>query len=223
MNGAIGHILPLAMGVAITPVPVMAVLVLLISAQAKRRSLAFLAGWMAGIIVSMVLFILATTLLAGALAGHPRPLLGAIQLVLGTLLLMRAARLWRHRPALGGSTPWPAWMASVEQMSIVTATGRGCLQVVANPKNLLLTASAATSITESGLDVGEQVLVIAIFTAIAGSLVCVPVVAGFSGSARVRSALIAARDWLELQNAGVMTVVLLVMGSVVLGKGLGQF
>jgi hypothetical protein len=51
MGGAIGDILPLAIGVAISPVPIIAVILMLFSKKAKGNSLAFLVGWVLGLAI----------------------------------------------------------------------------------------------------------------------------------------------------------------------------
>ena len=49
MGAAIGEILGMAVGVAISPVPVIAVILMLFSARAAANSLSFLAGWLVGL------------------------------------------------------------------------------------------------------------------------------------------------------------------------------
>ena len=63
MNVVIGEILPLALGVAISPIPVMAAILMLLSPNAKGTSVGFLVGWVAGIVVAVTAF----TLLASVL------------------------------------------------------------------------------------------------------------------------------------------------------------
>ncbi|QTV80509.1 GAP family protein [Microbacterium sp. NIBRBAC000506063] len=221
MNGVIGDILPMAMGVAITPVSVLATLLLLLSQEGRRRSLPFALGWLLGIAIIMTVFVVATLVLKDVLTGDPKPVLGSIQLVLGSLLLIRAVRLWAIRRSQDAD--WPKWMSTIDEAGAGAAALRGLHQVTANTKNLLLTASAAAVIVDATLGVGPSATVIGVFTAIAGVSVLVPLVAGLAASDRARPALAAARVWIVRQYAGVMTVVLLLMGSVVLGKGIGHF
>jgi len=47
----IGDLLPLAVGVAISPIPIIAVILMLMSREASRTSVGFLIGWVAGIVV----------------------------------------------------------------------------------------------------------------------------------------------------------------------------
>lgn len=211
----------MAMGVAITPVPVLAILILLLSQEGKRRSLPFALGWVLGIAVTVVIFLMTALLLAEVLTGDPKPVLGSVQLVLGSLLLIRAVRLWATRRSK--EADWPAWMATIAEASVGAALLRGFLQVAATPKNLLLTASAGAVIAEAALGTGPGAVVVVVFTAVAGVSVLVPLVAGLAASDRAGHRLAAARAWIEHQNAGIMTVVLLVMGSVVVGRGIGHF
>lgn len=52
MGTVIGDVLPLAIGVAISPIPIIAVILMLLSEQAGRTSVGFLAGWIAGVVSS---------------------------------------------------------------------------------------------------------------------------------------------------------------------------
>ena len=65
MGTAVGEILPLAVGVAISPVPIIAAILMLLSPQAKSTSLGFLVGWVAGISIAIVVFTLLSSVLAG--------------------------------------------------------------------------------------------------------------------------------------------------------------
>ena len=48
----LGDILPLAIGVAISPVPIIAVILMLFSAKAKSNGLAFLVGWVGALVIA---------------------------------------------------------------------------------------------------------------------------------------------------------------------------
>lgn len=146
-----------------------------------------------------------------------------IQLVLGALLLLLAARNWRSRPKPGEEPAMPKWMGAIDSMSFVGAAGLGILLSGANPKNLLLSASAGVTIGSAALGVGQTVGAIAIFTVIAASTVLVPIVAYLVAADRLRAPLDALRGWLAQQNALIMAVLLLVLGVVLIGKGIGSF
>ena len=48
MGGVIGDLLPTALGVAISPVPIIAVILMLLAPRAKAASVGFLLGWVSG-------------------------------------------------------------------------------------------------------------------------------------------------------------------------------
>ena len=49
MNSVIGEILPLAIAVAISPIPIIAAVLMLLSPRARVTSVAFLLGWILGV------------------------------------------------------------------------------------------------------------------------------------------------------------------------------
>ncbi len=98
MNGVIGGILPLALGIAISPIPIIAAILMLLSPKAKGTSVGFLLGWVAGIVVAVVVFTLLGSIIPAADPDASKPIAGTIQLVLGVLLLLLALKQWRSRP-----------------------------------------------------------------------------------------------------------------------------
>jgi hypothetical protein len=68
MGTAIGNILPLALGVAISPVPIIAVILMLLSPRARTSGPAFLAGWVVRLAIAGVV-VLALSYSVGLGAG----------------------------------------------------------------------------------------------------------------------------------------------------------
>ena len=66
-------------------------------------------------------------------------------------------------------------------------------------------------------------VVIVVYTAIAASTVAVPIVAYLIAADRMAQPLEALRTWLVRENTTVMAVLLLVIGVVLIGKGIGSF
>ncbi|WP_285115117.1 GAP family protein [Leifsonia sp. fls2-241-R2A-40a] len=223
MPQAIGEVLPLAVGIAISPIPIIAAILMLLSPKARSTSVGFLLGWVLGIVVAVVVF----TLLAGILpATDPdasKPVAGVIKIILGLLLLLLALRQWRSRPKSGQEPALPKWMDAIDSMTSGRGLGLGFILAAVNPKNLLLAASAGIVIGTAGLSAGEAALVIAIFTVIAAISVFIPVIGYLVAADRMRAPLNALRGWLVAHNAAVMAVLLLVIGVVMIGKGIGSF
>jgi threonine/homoserine/homoserine lactone efflux protein len=221
MGPVVGDLLPLAVGVAVSPVPVIAVILMLLAPRAGAASAAFGLGWTVGVVAVTGV---ATALAGGADSGsgnEPSTAASVTKLVVGLLLLLLAARQWRSRPHGDEPATLPSWMATIDQVTPVKAAGLGVLLSAVNPKNLLLCVSAGVTVAAAALDPAEEVASVAVFTVVAVSTVVVPAVAYAVAGARLRHPLDELKGWLQANNATVMAVLLLVLGVSVLGKGLG--
>lgn len=223
MGEVIGEILPLALGIAISPVPIIAAILMLLSPKARVTSVGFLLGWIIGIVVAVTVFTLLSSLLPEQDADASKPVQGIIRIVLGVLLLLVAVRQWRKRPRDGEEPKLPKWMQAIDKLSFVVAFGLGFLLSALNPKNLLMAAGAGVDIGSGDLGVGGIVGVIAIFTVIAASTVLVPVVGYLIAASSLRGPLDRLRVWLGHENPVIMAVLLLVIGVVLIGKGIAAF
>ncbi|GLI27405.1 membrane protein [Agromyces rhizosphaerae] len=223
MGAVIGSILPLAVGIAISPIPIVAAILMLLSPRAKGTSIGFLAGWIVGISLATTVFTLLSAALPERDEDASRPVTAVVQLVLGLGLLVVALRQWRGRPADGEEPDLPKWMGAIDTMTAVRGLGLGVLLSAVNPKNLLLAAGGGVEIGGAGLDVGAVVVCVVVFTALAASTVAVPVVGYLVASAAMTEPLGRLREWLVQHNASIMAVLLLVLGVVLIGKGVANF
>ena len=223
MGSIIGEILPLAVGIAISPVPIIAVILMLLSPRAKATSVGFLLGWLVGIILAIVLFTSLSSVLPQQDDSDSSPVTAVIKIILGALLLLLAAKQWRGRPAEGDQAAMPKWMSAVDSMTAGRALGLGFLLSAVNPKNLLLAISAGVIIGGSNLGLGDTAIVIVVFVVIAGCSVLIPVIANLIAAARMAGPLDSLRGWLVDNNATIMAVLLLVIGVSVIGKGIANF
>jgi threonine/homoserine/homoserine lactone efflux protein len=223
MNEAFGEVLPLALGVAISPIPIIAAILMLLSPRAKSTSLGFLVGWVLGILVAAIVFTLLASILPGEDDSSSRPVAGSIKIVLGGLLLAMAGRQWHRRPDGTSEPALPHWMEAIDTMTVGRALVLGFLLSGLNPKNLLMGAAAGVAVGSAGLTVNASVVTIALYTVVAASTVAVPVIAYLLAAARMAAPLTSLRTWLVHNNAAVMTVLLLVIGVVLIGKGIGSY
>ena len=223
MSTVIGEILPLALGIAISPIPIIAAILMLLSPKARGTSIGFLLGWVLGVVVAVVVFTFVSSLLTPSDGDDSKPIAGTVKIVLGVVLLLLAVRQWRSQPARGTDPPLPKWMAAIDSMTAVRALLLGLALSALNPKNLLMSVAAGVAIGFGGLSFGESALVTAIFTIIAASTVGAPVIAYLIAADRMAAPLESLRQWLVEHNAAVMAVLLLVIGVVLIGKGIGSF
>ncbi|MDY0909826.1 GAP family protein [Microbacterium sp. CFBP9034] len=223
METAIGEVLPLALGVAISPIPIIAAILMLLAPGARGRSVGFLVGWVLGIVVAVVLFTLLATVIPPSDPNDSAPVAGVVKIALGVLLLLLAVKQWRGRPHGDEEPALPKWMAAIDSLTAVRAVGLGFLLSAVNPKNLLMAASAGVIVGTAGLTAGEITLTLAVYVLIAASTVLIPVLGYLVASRRLAAPLERLRGWLVHNNATVMAVLLLVIGVAVIGKGIASF
>lgn len=222
MGEAIGDSLPIAVGVLVSPMPIVALVLMLVSRRAASNGTAFVAGWLAGIFVLGTL----VALLVGAAGSGDAdtPTWAALlKIVLGALLLLLAVRSWQGRPAEGESAPTPKWMAALDDFNAFKAFGTGVLLGSVNPKNLLLVVSAASTIATATAVTGERIGAMAVFTVVASLGVLVPFGIYLLAGERAAGLLEGIKGWMIANNAAIMTVLLVVLGAKMVGDGVGSF
>jgi threonine/homoserine/homoserine lactone efflux protein len=214
MGQGISEVLPFAIGIAISPIPIIAAILMLFSTRATSTSTGFLLGWVLGIVAATALF----TALAGTLrtGGEPSATTSWIKIGLGVLLVLVGIHQWRGR---GGQHDTPKWMAAIDDFTFPKALGLGFLLSAVNPKNLIMAAGAGVSIGSAAVGVGGEVTAIAVFTVLASSTVAIPVIAYLVAAGRMSGPLESLRKWLQDNNATVMATLIVVIGAVLVGKG----
>lgn len=223
MGETISEVLPYAVGIAISPVPIIAAILMLLSPRARSTGVGFLVGWVIGIAVAVTVFTLLSSLIPKPASGSSQPVVGTIKLLLGVGLLLLALRQWRSRPKAGEEPSLPAWMSAIDSMTTARGLALGFVLAAVNPKNLLLAAAAGVAIGAVGLTAGAAAGAIAVFTLLAALSVALPVVAYLIAAERMRGPLQGLRAWLVQHNTAVMAVLLLVIGVVLIRDGIQAF
>ncbi len=220
MGQAIGGSLPLAIGIALSPIPIIAVVLMLTTPRAKANGPAFLLGWLLGLgIVGAVVLAIAGP--AGASqSGAPATWISWVRIVLGALLLLVAVRQFRSRPQGADEAPMPKWMGAIDGFKPVTALGAGAALAGANPKNLLLAVAGAAAIAQTGISGAQQAIAYLIFALIGTLGVGAPVVIYFAMGERSQQLLGRLKDWMARYNAVIMSVLCLVIGVKLIGDAI---
>jgi len=221
MGPAIGEFLPMAVGVAISPIPIIAVILMLFSDRARRDSLAFLIGWVVVSALTLTVLIALASTQELSTGGEPSSTVSWIKLILGVVLVLLAVKEWRRRPTAGAEASLPAWMEKIDSVKPVAALGLALILSVANPKNLLLIAGGAIAIAQADLSSSETAVAVLTFTLIGAVGVAIPTLGYLFMGERIQPSLDRAKAWLAANNTAVMSVLLLVIGVALLGKGLG--
>jgi hypothetical protein len=216
MGDVVVGYLPMAIGLAIVPIPIIAVILTLFSDRARANGVAFLVAWLVGVAGAMaILMALASTQDLGT-QSDPSTTSARIRVILGVALLFLAFRQWQRRPSAGVEPEQPAWMARVDAMRPMQSAGLAVLLAVANPKNLLLIAGGAAVVAQASLTTSEDIVAIVVFTVIGSIGVEIPVIGYLIAGERMRPQLDRARAWLTRHAATVMALLLLVIGLVLL-------
>lgn len=219
-NDAVRNLLPAALAVALSPIPIIAIVLVLGTPGARRSGPAFAVGWVVGLAaVSTLVVVLA----AGA--GNPKSAMDTsvnwVKVGIAVLFLAMAFRQWQKRPREGQETEMPAWMATLDSVTPRRALVLGLMLSGANPKNLALTLAASASIAQAGLGPADTAVSVAIFVAIGSVTVAGSVIFFLVAAERARGPLASVKAFMTRHNAVIMTVVLLVLGVKLLVDGLG--
>lgn len=216
MGAVIGELLPLGVGVAVSPIPIIAAILMLLGTHARTTSLGFALGWTLGItgVTALATFVGGTMTATGDTTSS----VAWLKLVLGLVLLLLGARDWRGRHEAGAT---PSWMTAIDKMKPPAGFLIGVALSALNPKNLILCIAAGVTIGSAALSGGEQVGAAAVFIALAVASVMGPVLAYQVCAARLAGPLAALKGWLLANNAAVMAVLFLILGASLVGKGFG--
>jgi threonine/homoserine/homoserine lactone efflux protein len=218
---AVGQVLPLAVAVAISPLPIVAVVLMLVTPRGRTNGPAFVVGWIGGLAV------LGAILLAIASGGdanddnQPADWVSLVELVLGLALLLLSVQQWRGRPRGGEEAPVPKWMGTLDGFTATKSLAAGAVLSSVNPKNLLLAIAAAAEIAQTGISEGEQAAAWGVFVLVATAGVAVPVVIYFALGDRAGPVLGSLKGWMARNNRVIMAVLLLVLGAKLIGDGIG--
>jgi threonine/homoserine/homoserine lactone efflux protein len=220
MADAIGQVLSLGVGVALSPVPIIAVVLMLGTPRARANGPAFVLGWIAGLAVAGTVILLVSSGADASDEGDPATWIGVLKLVLGLLLLLVAARTWQVRPRGGKEAELPKWMQSIDTFRAPRALGFGALLSGVNPKNLLLTVGAAAAIAQTGIPAGEQAAALVVFIVVGTLGPGIPVAIYFAMGERAERLLDDLKMWLGAHNAAIMAVLCLVIAAKLIGDGI---
>ncbi|MGW0144570.1 GAP family protein [Streptomyces sp. NPDC004822] len=216
---AMGAVLPAALAVAISPFPLIGIVLILAGRHGRRNGLLFTVGWIAGLgtAATLVVFVFGGADTpespSSAVADWGRVLAGLALVVLGV-------RTWWQRPGADSEPETPRWMASLDDVPASRALVLGALLSGANPKNLVLTASAATSIVEAGAHGGDLAVAVAVFVLVGSCTVVGAVIIHVLGGQRAASFLDGVRQFMITNSAVITAIVLLLLGANILGDGL---
>ena len=221
MTEGISEVLTFAIGVAISPLAVIAVILILVSRRARTNGLLFLLGWMLTLaVVSGVVYAVSHEAYEAEKVAVSDTISWGL-IALGAVLVLMAWRSWLKRPSPGSESELPKWLASIEDLKPARAFGLAVLFAGVKPKNLILTVGAAGGLASLDLSRSEAAVALAFFLVVASLSVALPVVAYLASGERAEVTLESVKSWLLQHHAAMMTTLLLVFGVYLIVDGLG--
>lgn len=218
MGDAIGQMLASAVGIAIGPVPLIAVILMLATPRGRANGTAFTLGWMLGLAAVATVIVIAGS---GLDTTGPRPTWSWwVRLGSGLLSLLLGLKQWKDRPREGHVRSPPRWMQRVDRFTPGESAGLAVVLVVANPKNLVLTLGGAVAVaTSTATGAGKAVAVV--LMVLLGSLctllpLCVHLY-GRAGSAKMLGEW---KAWMSTHNSAITMAVLVVLGAEYVGDAI---
>lgn len=212
----LNELIPLAMVIAISPLSVIPGILVLSTPRPKPTSLAFLAGWILGILLVTAAFVGAADVSNDGLDKAPGwgPYL---RIGIGLALIAFALNRWFGRN--GDSTHNPKWMTLMTSAGPGRAFLTAVALSVANLKVFAMCAAAGMAIGTAALGRTGAWQAVVVFTVLSTSSVAVPVLAYQFAGARLDAPLLRVRDWMDRNHTALVVGILLVIGAGLVYKG----
>lgn len=215
---AIGLFLPLSFGIALSPIPILALVIILMTTKANKNAPAFLFGWILGILIVGIFVFLSPG--NQTVNGTPTFIAGLIRIILGAALLILAIRKLLQRQNSDKPVEVPKYIARLESVGIFQSVMTGFIFSAIYPKNLVLAIAGAVVIDRVVTLFAMQLIALLVFTALASLSIASPIVAYFLEKQKVRAVLTQWKSWLVNNNATIVIILLLIFGMLLLGRGI---
>lgn len=217
----LGDVLPIALAIGTSPIPLVAVVLVLGSRRAVANGVAFAIGWILGLVlVAGVLTAIVDVADEESTSGRST-VGGVITVVLGLVFWVLAVRAWRGRPTSDDAAELPGWMATLDTVEPRRAVLVGLGLSGANPKNLALVLAGVTAIATSGLTTVETIVAVAVFVVIGSVGVLGLVGYRVALGPRADTALARVQSFLVSNHHVIVLVLFGFLGAKFVGDGLG--
>lgn len=216
LTDALAELIPLALVVALSPLSIIPAVLVLHSPRPRPAGLAYLVGWVVGLALLTLVFVEVSNLLGGGL-DKPPPWASYLRIVVGAALIVFGVYKWLTRKRSEHS---PKWMSSFAKITPARAFVTAMVLVVVNPKVLFICAAAGLAIGTEGLGSSGVWIAELFYVVVAASTVALPILAYAVSGDRLDQPLTRLKDWMEAQHAALVAAILVILGVLVLYKGI---
>jgi hypothetical protein len=208
-------LLPLAIVCALSPWAIVAV-ILMLASDRPSNSMAWLAGWTLSTFAIGVVTILFFGGYDFTKSGTPSTVACVVQIVLGVLLLVAAARFWSRRPSRTGKFPEePGWMTRIGKMSPVWAFLIGAFWI-----NTAVVVAAGVDTLRAEISNRDSIAVFATFTLITASVQGALILYAYLLPRSAAVGLHRIREWIARNQEAALAVVTLVLAVWIASHGI---
>ena len=220
MLSTIGQLLPVGLAAALSTVPVTVLLVIMMSPRRKVAAAPFALGCVIGTFLVVLVASLAAQFLPEPRQRRGDEVAAVLEMLLGSALVLFGIRTWRRRHRSKGALELPGWASSaLDSVGTFRAFGLGLI-IEFRPKSALLACVVSLQVhAASRADAGALVVTVS-YVLVATSTVTLPVLLTIISPERMEPRLAKAADTLAEDGQLISAVVLLMVGSVVIGSGL---
>ena len=215
LGSELSELIPLALVVAVSPLSIIPAVLVLHTPRPKPTSLAYLAGWIFPLAALTAIFVEVSSLLGGL---DKAPTWASwLRIVIGIALIVFGVFRWLTRKRSAHS---PAWMTKITGATPGRAAGIAAALVVVNPKVLFICAAAGLAIGSAGLGTAGAWISVVFYVVVAASSAAIPVLAYAVAGERLDRPLTRLKDWMERHNASLVAAILVIIGLLLLYKGI---
>jgi hypothetical protein len=217
MGQALGSLLPLGVAAAVSTVPILVTILILLSDKRDQSALPYLVGWVVG-----TLFLVTVGTIAASSLPQPRPrqpdtVVAALEIFVGVALVVLGLLALRRRDE-GSRGQEPKWAQAVGAFGAGRSLGLG-LALNLRPKGVLLCVAASLALNSADDGVENTAVLALVYTAIATSTVAVPIVATLLSPRTMEPRLVRARSWLDRNGPMVTATIMVMVGLLVAVAG----
>ena len=216
---AVGEVLAFGVGVALSPLAIVAVVVMLVARGGAPAAWMFAGTWVVSLTLASTLVLLLADGADASAAGEPATWVSIVKIVVGLLLVLFGVRSLGERVSGEPETEAPGWMRKLDNVTTAKAASLAVLFVV-KPKNLLLTIGAGIAVAQLGAAPAAQVVGVAAFVALGTVGLAIPLAIHVLMPHRGRELLTRLREWMVSENATIIAVLCLVIAAKLLGDAL---
>lgn len=197
-------LLPGALGVAFSPLPLLGILY-----APRSGRFIFVIGWFVGIASLGALAFLLSAIQPATSSSSAN---GSLQVAIGVLFFFLGAKQWQGRPRAGVPPTRPKWAQGMATAAPAKLFGTGMLLAAINPKNTPLIISSALEIAGAHLPGIQPWITFGAFTVLASLSVLLIALAPLLFGERSTHVLEKTEHWLDANGNIVMAVMFTYLG-----------